>query len=210
MNISDKSRYQGEFLHNWFHGKGKYTFDNGVIYEGDFYKGEFHGDGIMQYPTGVSILLITYYQGRYKGKWENGVLKDGEYEFYDGLNYQEPSKWEYCTFKDRRFYYEVINNIKNPNVENFSTVNKPIPESCYDTGDGYYDPEKGMIFSYDEKFLRYPNEDEEEWIRLKCKYNPSKFDENNYNEELKGVNDEVIKNILREYKFVKYNKANVK
>jgi hypothetical protein len=23
----------------WFHRKGKFTYDNGVIYEGEFYKG---------------------------------------------------------------------------------------------------------------------------------------------------------------------------
>jgi len=54
--------------------------------------------------------------------------------------------------------------------------------------------------------MRYPDEDEEEWIKLKCRYNPSKFDENNFNEELKGENDEVIKNVLREYKFTNYTK----
>ena len=112
---------------------------------------------------------------------------------------------QYCSVKDRRFYYEVINDIKNPEVENFSTVNKSIPESCYDTGDGYFDPEKGMIFNYNHKFLRYPNEDEEEWIRTKCKYNPNKFDMNKFNEDLKGNNDEVISNILREYQFKKYH-----
>jgi len=79
-----------------------------------------------------------------------------------------------------------------------------IPENCYDTGDGYYDPDRGMVFSYDDKFLRYPNEDEEEWIRNKCRYNPNRFDESNYNDELKGRNDEVIRNIQREYKFKNY------
>lgn len=38
-----------------FHGKGKYTFDNGVIYEGDFSKGEFHGEGVLIYQNGVII-----------------------------------------------------------------------------------------------------------------------------------------------------------
>jgi hypothetical protein len=37
---------------------------------------------------------------------------------------------------------------------------KPIPEGTYDTGDGFYDPEKGTIFSYDNKILRIPHEDE--------------------------------------------------
>jgi hypothetical protein len=29
-----------------------------------------------------------------------------------------------------------------------------------DTGDGYYDPEKGTIFTYDGDFYRTPNEEE--------------------------------------------------
>eukprot|EP00340_Litonotus_pictus_P000496 CAMPEP_0170516876 /NCGR_PEP_ID=MMETSP0209-20121228/3005_1 /TAXON_ID=665100 ORGANISM="Litonotus pictus, Strain P1" /NCGR_SAMPLE_ID=MMETSP0209 /ASSEMBLY_ACC=CAM_ASM_000301 /LENGTH=210 /DNA_ID=CAMNT_0010801949 /DNA_START=7 /DNA_END=639 /DNA_ORIENTATION=+ len=197
MNLSKISKYEGDYLANWYHGKGKYTFDNGVIYEGEFYKGEFHGEGIMSYPNG----------GKYKGTWKNGILQNGDYIFKDGLNYKEPARWDYCTHKDRRFYYEIVNNIKNPEVSNYSELNKEIPESCYDTGDGYYDPEKGMIFSYDQKFLRYPNEDEEEWIKLKCRYNPSKIDPSNYNNEMFGYNDEVIKNVMREYKFKNYKMA---
>jgi len=56
MNISENKKYEGGYLHNWFHGKGKYYFDNGVIYEGSFNKGEFHGEGVMYYPNGVSIV----------------------------------------------------------------------------------------------------------------------------------------------------------
>lgn len=56
MNLSDKSKYEGEYLANWYHGKGKYFFDNGVVYEGGFFKGEFHGEGMMSYPNGVSVL----------------------------------------------------------------------------------------------------------------------------------------------------------
>lgn len=75
-----------------------------------------------------------------------------------------------------------------------------------DTGDGYYDPDRGTIFSYDNKLLRYPNEDEEEWIKLKCRYNPVIYENINYNDELNGMNDVVIKNILREYMFTPYKK----
>lgn len=198
MNLSNHSKYDGEYLANWYHGKGKYTFDNGVIYEGEFFKGEFHGEGVMSYPDG----------GKFRGKWNKGILEDGNYLFKDGLNYREPAEWDYCTHKDRRFYHEIVNDIKNPEVNNFSNINKEIPESCYNTGDGYYNPEKGMIFSYDHNFLRYPNEDEEEWIKLKCAYNPSKIDPGNYNEEMEGKLDEVIKNILREYKFKNYKLNN--
>lgn len=64
-----------------------------------------------------------------------------------------------------------------------------------------------MVFSYEDKFLRYPNEDEEEWIKAKCRYNPNRFDENKYNDELKGKNDEVILNVQKEYKFRNYKNS---
>ena len=48
------SRYEGEYLEGWFHGKGKYFYPNGVIYEGDFFKGQFHGEGVLIYPNGVT------------------------------------------------------------------------------------------------------------------------------------------------------------
>jgi len=58
MNLSQRQLYEGEYLHNWFHGKGKYTFANGVIYDGNFYKGEFHGEGVLLYPNGVCIFIF--------------------------------------------------------------------------------------------------------------------------------------------------------
>jgi hypothetical protein len=51
-----------------------------------------------------------------------------------------------------------------------------------------------------------PNEEEEEWIKLKCKYNPNTYPESMYNEELLGNKDFVIENIKREFKFKKYEK----
>lgn len=56
MNLLSQGKYDGEMLENWYHGKGKYTFDNGVIYEGQFEKGEFHGEGTLHYPNGVRLL----------------------------------------------------------------------------------------------------------------------------------------------------------
>ena len=49
------SHYEGEILDGWYHGKGKFTYPNGVIYEGEFFKGEFHGTGVLKYPNGVFI-----------------------------------------------------------------------------------------------------------------------------------------------------------
>jgi hypothetical protein len=50
------SKYEGETLDGWNHGKGKYTYANGVIYEGEFFKGEFHGEGTLIYPNGVTYI----------------------------------------------------------------------------------------------------------------------------------------------------------
>ena len=88
-------------------------------------------------------------------------MLDGSYVFSDGLNYEEPAKWDFCTYKDRRFYHEVLNNIKNPEIEKYNErLFKAIPEGTYDTGDGFYDPEKGTIFTYENQFMRIPNEEE--------------------------------------------------
>ncbi len=124
------------------------------------------------------------------------------------MKYKEGSEWDFCTYKDRRFNHEVINDVKNPEIETFNQrLFKQIPEGTYDTGDGFYDPEKGTVFSYDNKFLRIPNEEEEHWIELKCRYNPRKIDfKDENNAEMTGANDEVIQNIAREFKFRKYVK----
>lgn len=123
-----------------------------MVYEGYFEKGQFHGDGILIYPHG----------GRFKGKWAKGKLLEGGYEFSDGLKFKDPPKWEFCTYKDRRFYHEILHDIKNPNVDSFNQdrLFKNIPEGTYDVGDGFYDPEKGTVFFYDNSFVRIPNEQE--------------------------------------------------
>ena len=60
------------------------------------------------------------------------MIKDGRYEFSDGLNFETPSKWDFCTYKDRRFYHEIINDIKNPDIETFNkTLFREIPEGTY-------------------------------------------------------------------------------
>ena len=62
------SRYEGEYLEGWFHGKGKYCYPNGVIYEGDFFKGEFHGEGVLIYPNGVQNNLKPIFLQNNLGK----------------------------------------------------------------------------------------------------------------------------------------------
>ena len=172
--LKDGSIYQGEFKNGkkygkgritWNDGNGKFTYDNGVVYEGEFSKGRFHGKGTLIYPNG----------GKFTGDWVNGKLVEGsgKYEFADGLKFEEPNKWDFCTYKDRRFYHEHLHGVDNPKIEKYAKkLFRPIPEGCYDTGDGYYNPEKGTVFTYENVYLREPNEEEEEWIKLKCRYNP--------------------------------------
>ncbi len=122
-----------------------------MVYEGGFQKGQFHGEGTLVYPNG----------GQYKGTWDNGKLINGNYQFSDGLKFDQPAKWDYCTHKDRKFYHEVINDIKNPDIDSYNKrLFREIPQGSYDTGDGYYDPEKGTVFNYENQFLRIPNEEE--------------------------------------------------
>ena len=49
MTSTSLSKYEGEYKDGWYHGKGRFTYPNGVIYEGEFAKGEFHGNGKLIY-----------------------------------------------------------------------------------------------------------------------------------------------------------------
>lgn len=195
--LLSKGCYEGEMKDGWFHGKGKFKFNTGVVYEGEFSKGRFHGKGVMTYPG----------KGKFEGTWERGKLIDGKYTFADGLEFEEPNKWDFCTYKDRRFYHERQKGIENPEIEKYADgLFRKIPPGSYDTGDGYYQPEKGTIKTYDHKFLREPTEDEEEWIKLKCRYEPRKEEDIKQEQKDFEEGDEVISNIFREYQFVKYSK----
>ena len=146
----------------------------------------------------------------YTGDWVNGKLVEGsgKYEFADGLKFEEPNKWDFCTYKDRRFYHEHLHGVDNPKIEKYAKkLFRPIPEGCYDSGDGYYNPEKGTVFTYENIYLREPNEEEEEWIKLKCRYNPKQDEITEDNQDQIEKEDEVLTNILREYQFTNYKKA---
>ena len=113
------------------------------------------------------MILIYPNGGKFSGEWDKGKLieNSGKYEFADELKFEDPNKWDFCIYIDRRFYHEQIHGVDNPEIDKYdSKLNRPIPEGCYDTGDGYYSPDKGTIFTYDNVHLREPNEEEEEWI----------------------------------------------
>ena len=106
-NLIGEGKYEGDIKEGWFDGNGKFTYDNGVIYEGEFSKGRFHGNGTLIYPNG----------GKFTGEWDNGKLVEGlgKYEFADGLKFEEPNKWDFCTYKDRRFYHEHLHGVDSKN-----------------------------------------------------------------------------------------------
>ena len=96
-----KSQYVGDMVEDFYHGQGKYIFEDGTEYIGGFFKGHFHGPGKMVYKNGDCI----------HGVWENGILLQKKLIFADGLEFSEKD-WDYCTGEDLRFHYERLTEIK--------------------------------------------------------------------------------------------------
>jgi len=70
--------YEGEFVNDNMHGKGKYTFINGNIYEGEFVNNKMHGKGKYTYVNGSTE----------EGEFENGEFVRGKYTFDNGAIYE--------------------------------------------------------------------------------------------------------------------------
>ena len=152
-----------------FEGRGEFTFPDGTKYVGEFYDGMFHGRGKIVTKDGV-----------YSSLWEEGreVPGKGRFTFNDDLDYAE-RRWKYCVTNDRRFNSEGLGGGPKPAGET-QLVDKPpsfrLPLDCYDTGDGYFDPEEGKIFDYeavdkhgDRVVVREPSSSEIDWIKSKCR-----------------------------------------
>ncbi|XP_072016006.1 MORN repeat-containing protein 5-like [Amphiura filiformis] len=154
------SGYEGDHKNGRMEGKGKYTFPTDTKYEGDMKDGQFHGKGTLFFPNG----------SKYEATWENGIAVQGKYTFADGLGYDEP-EWLYCDGYDRRFYTEVCDGLKPAGRSQLTNRIPPrdIPEGCYDTGDGFYNPDTRVIVDYNHKFLRNADDDEHEWIVRTCR-----------------------------------------
>ncbi|XP_029285833.1 LOW QUALITY PROTEIN: ankyrin repeat and MYND domain-containing protein 1 [Cottoperca gobio] len=75
----DGSRYEGEFVNGFKHGKGRYTWRNGEFYQGSFYKDYRHGDGLYCWPTGHKF-TGKFYLNRKEGY--------GQQLFPDGATFQ--------------------------------------------------------------------------------------------------------------------------
>ena len=75
--------------------------------------------------------------------------------FVDGLEYEEEN-WQYCDGYDRRFYTEICDGIKPAGRSQLTNRIPPrvIPKGCYDTGDGFYNPDTRIVMDYNMNFLR--------------------------------------------------------
>ena len=178
------SIYEGDTKDGWYHGKGVFTYPNGVQYEGNFFKGQFHGEGTLKYPN----------NGYYKGIWKLGKKVSGDYYFFDDLKFEE-KEWDYCTGKDRRFNYERNTYIKPSGITqliNDPKGEKKIPQGTYDTGEGYFDPIRCLVYNYEgTKLMKTPDEKEVDWIVRTCRYEPR---ENK--DKLTGQQDEIVMRVM--------------
>jgi hypothetical protein len=97
--------YEGDFVKGVFQGKGKKTWtDNGDYYEGDFVDGAQHGKGKITYANG-DIFIGDFVDGeRVKGKLEDkhGWIKEGD--FVNGKLHGKGKE----TFKDGTCYEGIF------------------------------------------------------------------------------------------------------
>ncbi|CAL8080380.1 unnamed protein product [Calicophoron daubneyi] len=152
-------KYDGEWKNGRMEGTGVYNLPTGTRYEGGMKDGMFHGNGTLYFTSG----------SKYSANWVNGHPMDGKIVFADGLEYKEGA--HYCDEYDRRFYTEICNGLKPAGRSQIVDKEPPreIPPGCYDTGDGFYDPNKRVVVDYKGKFLRNADEEEHAWITSKCR-----------------------------------------
>ncbi|KAJ8920091.1 hypothetical protein NQ315_011746 [Exocentrus adspersus] len=169
------SAYVGEWNAFGFCGYGAYLFPHGVQYDGRFSKnGHFHGLGTLTYPSGQKM----------HGVWKHGKLYEYAFVFTTGEELDE--NFTYCQMPDRRFHVE-IRNYFNPAGQEYLTAaqpTKPLPEECYDTVDGIYDPKYKFIMSHElhregvklvdqlpdiDSCKRIPTEEKIRWIKGNCR-----------------------------------------
>ena len=107
-----ESSYDGALVNGRMEGKENYTSPTDTRYEGDMLDGMFHGKVIS-----------------------------GKYVLVDGLEFDEEN-WTYYDGYDQRFYTEIRDGLKPEGRSQLTNRIPPrvIPEGCYDTGDGFYDP----------------------------------------------------------------------
>lgn len=147
-------------------GEGTYVLSN-CKYMGEVKDGNFHGKGTV-HIKGL---------GKWVGEWEYGKMKEGKYVFSDGLEHKSitEDKWSYCSESDPRFFEEIKKGNPNsaagieyetPRAEKFVAL----PTGCFDYGEGYYDPKKLSICSFETADpTRVPSKEEKEFIVKNCR-----------------------------------------
>ena len=147
-------------MNGWFEGNGKLTYPSGTVYEGAFHRGDFHGTGSLTLPGKGSVI----------GEWDRGVLKSYRIVFDDGLEYKDKD-WDYLNPKSIApgwFRSETVRCSRSDDQLTNSGLVHDIPLRTFDTGNGYYDATRGIVFAYDQKTVIYrPNPEQAEWI-MKC------------------------------------------
>lgn len=164
---------------------GTYIFENGTVYDGQFKDGAFHGTGTLRYPSGA----------KYNGVWKNGEIVSGFFQFEDGLTFNHKNDhltgWRYLNPTwNRLFSPELRNGLtavdRNMRAAKSDANGNPIhkiPEGCFDTGDGFYEPSSGNVFHYLDKeleknqvsdrskwkILRHVVEEEGSWTKHNCR-----------------------------------------
>jgi len=77
-SYKDREVYEGDFVDNRKHGKGKVTYANGDFYEGDWVNDKYHGFGLLSKDGNT-----------FEGNWVDGKLHGfGRYAFPDGSVYE--------------------------------------------------------------------------------------------------------------------------
>lgn len=94
IDVSEHSKYIGEWENGSIEGTGKITYGEEAISPGEYYEGEWdngqrHGKGTRFWGTSGE-----YANNMYTGDWDHGDMHGfGKYTFADGSYYEGP--WEY-------------------------------------------------------------------------------------------------------------------
>ena len=87
--------YEGDWVNNMKHGKGKMVFTNNDVYEGEFQYDEIHGMGKFTYDNG------NYYIGQFScgiNQGEGTLYRSDHVRLYHG-------QWGFDTFNGKGVYY---------------------------------------------------------------------------------------------------------
>jgi len=102
--------------------------------------------------------------------------------FDDKLGYKrvDEAVWNYVSKHDPRFYSEILKDVPVEGPLTDITAHgfgHLLPKDCYDCIDGYYDPWKHAVLSYETKeILRTPNQTEIDFIMANCRVGKKKLE----------------------------------